>query len=466
MSETINNHKVFTLLEISESISRAFQKWYANAYWIKAEMNKLNHYPHSGHCYPDLVERQEGKVVAQFRANLWAKDFNRINNQFLQILKEPLKDGINILFLARVSFHPVHGISLGISDIDPSYTLGDLEREKLETINRLKSEGLFFMNKSLKLPPLPQRLAIISVETSRGFADFKSVIDGNPWNYHFFYMLFPSLLQGEKAVDSIIFQLNNIRKVLHHFDLVAIIRGGGGDVGLSSYNNYRLACATATFPIPVLTGIGHSTNETVTEMVAWKNAITPTELADFLIQQFHNFSIPVKEAERKIRDLSQQKVVDEKNQFANQIRYFKTLTSNILTIHHSEFMNKTAGFKKAVAGRIVVDQTNVDNQMIALKGIIKTKLSSSSEQVKGYTKQLYRNMTLFIKNTTTALSFTEKQINLLHPDNVLKRGYSITRRNGKAITGTAEIEKADVIETTLFGGKITSKVLTTEKKAK
>jgi len=463
MSETVSNRKVYTLLEISESISRAFQKWYASPYWIKAEMNKLNHYPHSGHCYPDLVERHEGKVVAQIRANLWATDFNRINTQFLQILKEPLKDGINILFLAKVNYHPVYGISLHISDIDPSYTLGDLEREKLETIGRLKSEGVFFQNKSLKLPPLPQRIAIISVETSRGFADFKSVIEGNAWGYSFFYMMFPSLLQGEKAVDSIIFQLNNIRKVLHHFDLVAIIRGGGGDVGLSSYNNYRLAYETATFPIPVLTGIGHSTNETVSEMVAWKNAITPTELADFLIQQFHNFSVPLHEAEMKLMELPKQKIENENTRLFDKVRYFKSLTMNVLAVHHNQFINQTFGFRQAVSRTIYQEKANLNQLGLNLKNVVRHSVSTNVEQLKTQTEQLNKGSKLLLKNMFAGLSLTEKQVNLLHPANVLKRGYSITRRNGKAVTNISEIGEGEQIETTLFAGKIISEVKTTEK---
>lgn len=463
MSETVSNRKVYTLLEISESISRAFQKWYASPYWIKAEMNKLNHYPHSGHCYPDLVERREGKVVAQIRANLWATDFNRINNQFIQILKEPLKDGINILFLAKVNYHPVYGISLQISDIDPSYTLGDLEREKLETINRLKSEGVFFQNKSLKLPPLPQRIAIISVETSRGFADFKSVIDGNVWGYSFFYMMFPALLQGDKAVDSIIFQMNNIRKVLHHFDLVAIIRGGGGDVGLSSYNNYRLAFATATFPIPVLTGIGHSTNETVTEMVAWKNAITPTELADFLIQQFHNFSVPLQKAEQKINEVSKKLVNNEKQRLFEQVRYFKSLTMNVLAKHQNQFINQTFGFRQAVSGTIYQEKASLYQSGSNLKNVVKLSVFNHVEQLKIQTEQLNKSSKLLLKNMFAGLTLTEKQVNLLHPSNVLKRGYSITRRNGKAVTDISEIGEGEQIETTLFAGKIISEVKTTEK---
>jgi exodeoxyribonuclease VII large subunit len=298
MPEIINKKKVFSLIEVTLSIQKTISERYKSSFWVKAEMNKLNNYSYSGHCYPDLVEKKDGRVIAQMKSNLWKNDFNRINNNFLTVLKEPIKDGIKILFCATITFDPSHGLSLRIIDIDPAYSLGELEREKQETIAKLNREGIFRNNRRLTLPLLPQRIAIISVETSKGYADFLKVIGNNPWGYKFFYFLFPALLQGEKSINSILHQLGRIGKVTKHFDVVAIIRGGGGDVGLSSYNNYELAKEIALFPIPVITGIGHSTNETVAEMVSFSNAITPTELADLLIQKFHNFSVPLKKRKK------------------------------------------------------------------------------------------------------------------------------------------------------------------------
>src|SRR5690606_8335154 len=313
-------HKIFTLSQVAAKIKKTLAERYSQSYWIKAEMNKLNLYQHSGHCYPDLVEKRNGKVISQIRANLWQSDYQNINKRFLEVLKEPLKDGIKILFLARIHFHSAHGLSLQIIDIDPSFTLGDLEQEKQETIKKLNAEGVFKLNKSRKLALLPQRIAVISVETSKGYEDFLSVLNQNSWNYAFFCYLFPSILQGDKAVNGIIGQLERIKKVLTHFDAVVIIRGGGGDIGLSSFNQYKLSKAIAEFPLPVLTGIGHTANETVSEMVSYYNAITPTKLAEFLIQKFHNFSVPIKEAEQKVIDLSLRFLHDTKSSFENITR--------------------------------------------------------------------------------------------------------------------------------------------------
>jgi exodeoxyribonuclease VII large subunit len=212
MPETIDDKKVFSLLEVTKSIQKTIENRYNSSFWVQAEMSKLNHYSHSGHCYPELVEKKDGKVMAQMKANLWKDDYIEINNKFKKILKEPLKDGIKILFLATITFHPEYGLALRIIDIDPSYTLGDMEKEKQETIERMKREGIYNQNKILKIPLLPQRIAIISVETSKGYSDFIDVIDKNPWNYKFFHFLFPSLLQGEKAIGSMTNQLIRIKK--------------------------------------------------------------------------------------------------------------------------------------------------------------------------------------------------------------------------------------------------------------
>jgi exodeoxyribonuclease VII large subunit len=461
MPENYLNHKVYSLLEITQSIQRAFQKWYTGAFWIKAEMNKLNFYKYSGHCYPDLVERQEGKVVAQMRATFWATDYNRINSRFLEVLKEPLKDGINILFLAKVTFNPVHGLSLAIFDIDPAYTLGDLEREKLETINRLKQEGVFGNNRQLILSPLPQRLAIISVETSKGLADFLKVLEKNEWGYRFFTMLFPALLQGDRSPESIMAQLERIRRVVKHFDAVAIIRGGGGDVGLASYNHYLLARTVATFPIPVFTGIGHSTNETVTEMVAFNNAITPTELADFLIQKFHNFSVPVADAKRKIFDLSRQIINQNRQQLTEELRFFKSVTGNMLVLNREILSGKKQQIKQHTKSKLRQHKSELRSVETSITKYLPLYLNRSRQQLEQISLLLRKNTGSYIRIAGNELHTIEKQVHLLHPEKVLKRGYSITLMNGKTLTSGETLKTGDEIETILYQGKVKSKIIST-----
>lgn len=418
MPELMDNKTVFTLLEVSRSIQKTIAERYKSLYWIKAEMNKLNHYSHSGHCYPELLEKKEGKVVAEMRSILWKMDYQRINRQFMEVLGEPLREGITMLFQAGISYDPLYGFSLKIVDIDPTFVLGELEKEKRESIKKLTEEGIFDANKRLPFPLIPKRLAIISVETSKGLSDFFKIINGNPWGYKIECTLFPALLQGDKSISSIIKQLEVIANKLEDFDAVAIIRGGGGDVGLSSYNNYFLSKAIAIFPIPVLTGIGHSTNETVSEMVAYKNAITPSELADFLLQKFHNFAIPVDNAlERMLRAV--RRSFEEEN----------------LKLKH------------------IVSSISWNSKTLLLK---------DKAELNGLQAHLIRFSRQNIKENQAQLQHLERMLGIVNPIHILKRGFSIVRIDGKSVHKLDQVEIGSELEIQLEDGKIISKVINKE----
>lgn len=411
MSEP-STKKIFTLSQVAGSIKKTLFERYKSSFWVKAEMNKLNHYSHSGHCYPDLVEKSGGKIIAEMRSVLWKGDFQFINQRFIDVLQEPLKDGIDVLMLVSITFDAVYGVSLRVLDIDPSFSLGELTKEKQESINRLVKEEIFNLNKKLIFPLLPKRLAIISVETSKGLADFLKIIENNVWNYKFEYQLFPALLQGDKAPASILSQLENIRENYADFDAVALIRGGGGDIGLTCYNNYLLARELAQFPLPILTGIGHATNETVSEMVAFKNAITPSELADFLIQRFHQFAVPVLEAEdflvKKVPSLIQEK----KREVYQLSRQFQLASQNALRTQNTE----------------------ISMLQNAIKILARQRLSTEEN----------------------ALKSVEQQVNLLHPNNVLKRGFSISYQNGKLVKDISSINENEELITLFYDGEVKS----------
>jgi exodeoxyribonuclease VII large subunit len=463
MPVIVNNRKVFSLIEVTLSIQKTIAERYKSSFWVKAEMNKLNHYTHSGHCYPELVEKSNGKVIAQLKANMWKSDFERINHNFLKVLKEPLKDGIKILFCASVSFDPSHGLSLRILDIDPSFSLGELEREKQGTLERLKKEGIFNANKVLKLPVLPQRIAVISVETSKGYADFLNVIENNPWGYKFFKFLFPSLLQGEKSVDSICNQLKRIKKVIHHFDVVAIIRGGGGDVGLSSYNNYTLAKEIALFPIPVLTGIGHSTNETVAEMVSFKTAITPTELADFLIQKFHDFSTPIKRGEEIIVERAKRILTDEKIKFRSTIKYFRSVTNMTLMRRRGEIKGQSESVLQHSKFLLKRKKELLNWSLQHLDKAIGVLMGGHKKGIENSVRKTRTTVTEKLNKERERLLRIEKNVGILDPVNILRRGFSITLYNGHALKSKTEVRPGDIITTILMDGQIESEVNTSPK---
>lgn len=414
MSEIIDSRQIFSLSEVTKSISRVIASRYASTYWIKAEMNKLNHYSHSGHCYPDLIEKSKGKVVAEMRGVIWSDDYRRINKQFVAILKEPLKDGINILICSKITFDPIYGISLNIIDIDPSFTLGELESEKQRTIQSLNKEDLFTFGKRLKFPLLARKIAVISVETSKGYADFLNTLDNNAYSYRFFHMLFPALLQGEKAVNSILSQLKNIEKVKHHFDIVVIVRGGGGDVGLSCYNNYALAKAIAQFPIPVLTGIGHSTNVTVSEMIAYINAITPTALAELLIKKFNDYVNTVEKAKELIILRTTRRLSQENVSITNMARLLRSSSLSRIVNHSFQLDNLRSKLQSGIHGAIVLNKSSLD--------------------LLGHKKEA------------------------MDPMNVIRRGYTMTLHEGKILKNTDDIRLGDALTTILESGRIKSTI--------
>lgn len=388
--ELFNDRPVYTLSDISKSLQSIISKTYNQPYYIKAEIIKLNYYPRTGHCYPELAEKEDEKIKAQMRAIIWSSQYKTINERFKKITGDIIKEGITILCLASIEYSPQYGLALHIQDIEPTFTLGEMAKSKIAVIERLKKEGIFNANKKMQLPLIPKRIAIISIETSKGFSDFMITLRQNNWNYKFDCQLFPAILQGEKAITTITEQLAVIRSRITEFDCVVIIRGGGGDVGLSCYDHYQLAREVAIFPIPVLSGIGHSTNETVTEMVAYANKITPTEVAYFLIQKFHDFSILIED-------------------FQN-------------------FILKTA------SDRIKNDFINMGNN---------TRL------IKLFSKQIIEKQQAIIDNYI-------KQLELLHPDNILKRGFSITYYKGKVITDSNNLQNEDLIVTQYYKGKTES----------
>lgn len=447
--------KIFSLNQVMTSIARTLSKRYTSAYWIKAEMNKLNYYKHSGHAYPELIEKEEGKLTAQIRATLWKEDYEKINRNFLKILSEPLKDGIKILFLAKINFDSVHGVSLRIIDIDPEYTLGDLTREKQETIKRLERENIFNRNQQLIFPLLPQRIAIISVETSKGYIDFFKILEENK-QFSFFHVLFPSLLQGEKAVESIIRQLKKIKKVKEHFDIVVIIRGGGGDTGLSCYNNYELAKEIALFPLPVITGIGHATNLTVSEMLAYKNGITPTKTAEILVQYFNLYLHTITQLEIKIIEKSKGFINYQKDLLYDKIKLFNRQTDFIV----KENKKNISILSQILANRSQIIFSQQLNQLLNIQQFINKDsnyiIKNSHNEIRFIYQSLSKELSYLIENQMKFLKEKEKDIENMNPKRVLERGYSISRKNGKAIQKLEDLQDKDIIETEIAEGIFTS----------
>lgn len=438
--------KIFTLQQVVSSIRKTIEERYQQFYWVKAEMHKLNRFA-SGHCFPELLQKEEGKIVAQMRGTIWNHQYEQINKRFIDVVKEPLKEDTTLLMQVKVTFHESYGLSLQILDIDPNYALGELQRERQETLKKLQKEGLLNANQQIQFPLLPKRVAIISADSSKGLSDFMQVIENNEWNYSFFTMLFPAYLQGDNAASSIISQLRQIEKVKHHFDVVVIVRGGGGEVGLSCYNNYELCKAIASFSLPVLTGIGHSTNLTVAEMIAFRNAITPTELGDFLLQAFHNFSVPLKDAIKSIKYCAVSKVEEEKTELNNLSKHFKTGAQQSLRNSHQKLVIQSREVSNNVRYNLQNNRQKIDRLTLNTLREAKFIFNQESEKINIFTSALVRSAKLQVTTEQNILTNLFHSVQLMDPINVLRRGFSITTINGKTLKIDNKAQKGDEIIT-------------------
>lgn len=431
--------RIFSLSEVALLLRDLFQQVFPGALWIKAEIAKMNVHQQSGHCYLDLVEKQLSQTKAQFRAVIWANDFDYVADKFLEVTRQELKGGMYVLILARPTFHPVYGLSLQIVDIEPSFTLGELERQKQATIGRLKSEGVFGMNKQLTFPTVPLRLAVISAATSKGYADFINIISNYPKRYRFNIQLFPALLQGDRAVESILAQLRNIEVQTSDFDLVLIIRGGGDEIGMTCFDNFSLAREVCMHPLPVVTGIGHSTNETVTEMVAARNKITPTDVAyDILglMDAALNFLTATADAMGDVVSgllAGQFDTLRLKGRQLSVLLHGRILQENIR-------LEQKSGWLRSLAGGIIRNH--------------QTRLQLAGDTTKKRSRQL-------ILERLDQLTGLGRQVALLDPVNVLKRGFSLTfRSDGMLVKSTADVEPGELILSHVSDGRIRSRVET------
>lgn len=441
----MSEKQVFTLQQVVRSIKKTLEDRYTQNYWVKAEMHKLNKYP-SGHAFPELVQKDENKIVAQITGTIWKQQLERINTKFIEVVKEPLREGTTLLLLVKINYSETFGLGLQILDIDPSFSLGELQKQREETLRKLAKEGLLNLNQKLHFPLLPKRVAIISADSSKGLSDFLQVLQENEKSYFIFTHLFNAYLQGDVAVQSIISALKKIKRVKDHFDIVIIVRGGGAEVGMTCYNNYDLCKAIAEFPLPVLTGIGHSTNLNVAEMVSFRNEITPTKLAEFLLQTFREFEQETKRLNREMIAHSLQLIDKTKQDFNGQVRVFKHASlrftdslKNELNQQIIELKNTTRYFLK-----------NENDAVLSLKNdfriVTKEIITAERNTLSLISKPIKGSLSHFFERKESDLEQLEKTVNILNPSNVLQRGYSLTLLNGKILSAKNKPKKGDLIE--------------------
>jgi exodeoxyribonuclease VII large subunit len=447
-----------TLRELTYLIKSTIDSTLPDEYWVTAEVSQISCHLNSGHCYMEIVEKQGNATAAKMRANIWARDFRQISVNFRNLTGQELQAGMKILMLARVTYHEVHGLSLNIRDIDPRYTLGEMALKRKEIIEKLTKEGIIDRNRSLPLPPVLQNIAVISSATAAGYGDFINRLDNNPYGYKFSHKLFQSYVQGERAEESILKALKQCKRIRNYLDAVVIIRGGGSTFDLHCFDSYLLAKEIALFPLPVFTGIGHERDETVADRVANKRLITPTAVAEFFISR-------AKEFEENIDTLRHQLVIRTNSLLDREKHALRSFTEGLSshTKHYlSEISHRLRNNISLLHSNALTALRTPAINLKEYEGRLETAgavvVRNNYQKLKDFTKILQVHPKHMLTMQSKTLEQFESTIKYLDPLNILKRGYSITYLNSKALRNITTVKKADIIDTRLHDGTITSTV--------
>jgi exodeoxyribonuclease VII large subunit len=433
--ESLIKAQTYSLSQLNTAIRETLESAFPDTFWVVAEIAKAQCYP-KGHCYLELVEKKDDAVIAQMRANIWAYTYRNLSQKFEKATGETLRKGMQVLLSAEVTFHEVYGLSLSVKDIDPTYSLGEMAKKKKETIERLNKEGLIDLNKTQPLPLVPQRIAVISSQSAAGYGDFVNHIEKNPYEYKVYHKLYQSLMQGQGAEESIISALSKIKDKTHLYDVVVIIRGGGSQVDLSCFDSYRLAVKVAKFPMPVITGIGHERDDTVIDIVAHTRMKTPTAVAGFIIDGIRTF-------EENFLDLQQRLILRAKDLLKDETHRFRYIVQSFSRIISKRFYTEDKTHYSTI--HRLINGTNL------LVNFSTNRLTIDNNKLSSSVKSLFQTQDDRVKHL-------EQGIKLLDPANVLKRGYSITYSNSKAIRTVSQLSEGDIIQTKLYEGSIKSKV--------
>ncbi|MDT8374640.1 MAG: exodeoxyribonuclease VII large subunit [Bacteroidales bacterium] len=411
----MNREGKITLTELQGLIRDKIYESLPGSFWVIAEIASLKTQG-PGHCYLELTgsETPGGRITARARATIWASKYLSLSTFFNASTGIPLRAGITILFRATVEYHELYGLSLNISDIDPSYTAGDMALRREEIIRRLTAEGVITMNRELSLPPYLRNIAVISSSKAAGYEDFINHLLHNPYGYVFVPVLFEAVMQGETTEASVTEALSLISDQVEQFDAVVIIRGGGSTTDLSWFDSYEIAYHVTQFPLPLLTGIGHEKDVSVTDMVAWRSLKTPTAVADFLVEQ-------TAECENRIIEM------------AGALTEAATDAIAAADEHLASLQNRTAATSRLIV-RVRSDNLNY----------ITENLGRSGKNV--------------IRTAAERMVKLENALRILDPAGIMRRGFTLTSRNGLIIHSASELEPGDIITTHFEKGKAVSTV--------
>lgn len=429
-------------------------------YWVTAEITEIKENS-AGHCYLELVEKNsdEKNVRARVKAIIWSNRYRFLKSFFENITGESLNEGLKILVKVKVEYHEIYGLSLIITDIDPSYTIGEMAMKRQLIIKRLEEEGVFTMNKEVDFPVAPQRIAVISSKNAAGYSDFINHLTGNNSGYVFYTFLIETVMQGIETEQSIMKALDKIALNISLFDVVVIIRGGGSQSDLSWFDNYNIAYYVTQYPLPVITGIGHEKDTSVTDMVAFQSLKTPTAVADYLIDRMTEAENNIMELSTGITNISQN--IIEKNR--NLIDTFRMKLIPVARLMISDIKEDISGkiIEIINIGKESVVRAGLSpaNQRSRLTSAVRSYSSIKESELKRKRYDLISLSSNTLKINNINIAGLQNTLEMLRPEKVLGRGYTITSYKGKILKSCDEIKADEIINTQFQDGSISSKVV-------
>ena len=472
-----------TLFELSQQIKNTLNETFQSAVWVVAEISEMKE-NRSGHCYLELVEKEEENIVARARATIWSYTYRMLKPYFETSTGQLFTQGLKILVQVSVEYHPAYGLSLNIKDIDPAYTVGDLALQRKEIIERLQREGVFDMNKELMLPLVPQKIAVISSKTAAGYQDFMNQLETNSLGVRFYTHLFEAYMQGNEAVPSIIRALEQIFQYEDFFDAVAIIRGGGATADLSCFDNYELAFNITQFPLPVVTGIGHEKDDTIADMVAHTRMKTPTAVAEFFINGTELFYDRLMQLEEEVVNNARENVETLHRELESLAGDFQQMTSQFVSkksiqltsignkLQHGvnrfafnkkyELNNIRHDLHSAVSVWNVEKRNNLERQQRNLKSLTGEVILKEMSKFDRLKSSLKNGALHLLSKENERLHLSENAVRLLNPEKVLKRGYTLTLKEGEIVKSAKQVAVDDELETRFADGNVKSKITKTK----
>ena len=429
-----------SLYELNYLVRKTIELGMPRTYWVKAEIAELRE--NAGHCFIELIEKDPkyNTPTARASAKCWRQTWTAMKPYFEQTTGQRLAAGMKILVEVYAQFHEAYGFSWIVNNIDPTFTLGDIARRRMEIIQQLKKEGVIDLNRQLSMPLFTQRIAVVSSPTAAGYGDFIDQLHNNPYHYHFSTTLFHAVMQGESIEKSIIKALNDINERYEEFDCVVIIRGGGATSDMAGFDTLELAENVANFPLPVITGIGHERDECVLDIVSHTRVKTPTAAAALLVDNLHAVDNRIDEARQRLAALTTSILESEKKRLARITEGIPARYIALRTRHEARIAMLAGQLEKHTAITIANAARRVahmeEKTAIAARHLLQT--------------QQMRLQTL------------EKQADLLDPKRLLKRGYSITTIGGKALRDPKDAKEGDTIVTRLEKGTISSRIISLE----